>query len=135
MRGNKPNDTVYRAYERRRREKRREYQPVPPGPNDLTVEKILERMNRIYVGDRITFDSMKACDTSAQCDRNSSTIVYTGTVVEHCGGYLMVKLHKLIETVTYFDIIAVNNKKWPWYIRKDSQPEIQVLGDNSLWRS
>ena len=119
MRGNKPNDTVYRAYERRRREKRKEYQPVPPGPNDLTVEKILERMNRIFVGDKITFDSMK-------CDRATSQSCATtrGTVVEHCGGYVMVKLHNVIESVSYFDIRTINGKTWPYYINKDSKPEV-----------
>lgn len=111
------------------------YETYDPGPNDLTVQKILERMNAIYVGDRVKFNSMKECYTASQVGRHSATIPAIGEVVEHCGGYLMVKLHKLVETVTYFDIIAVNNKKWPWYIRKDSQPEIQVLGDNSLWRS
>lgn len=125
-------DSIYRAYERKKREKRLEYQPVPPGPNDLTEQKIAERMNRIFVGDRITFDSIKACQTATQLDRHSSTIVTTGTVVEHCGGYLMVKLNRLLESVNYVDIIAVNGKKWPWYIKRDSQPEKSSEG--TAWR-
>ena len=125
-------DTVYRAYERTKREMRREFRPVDPGPNDLTPQKIAERMNRIYVGDRITFDSMKACVTASQCDRHSSYIKATGTVVEHCGGYVMVKLNRLLESVNYFDIETVNGKRWPYYIKKDVPPEVQVMG--SRWR-
>ena len=127
-------DAVYHALQKRRREKKKEYMPIPPGPNDLTVEKIMDRMSRIYVGDMIKFDSMKACYTVNQVDRGSTTIIAVGTVAEHCGGYLMVRLeHGLLESVNYFDIISVNGKSWPWHIKRDCQPEVIVVGD-STWR-
>lgn len=116
-------DTVYRAYERTKREMRREFRPVDPGPNDLTAQKIAERMNRIYVGDRITFDSMKCGNATSQSSAKAA-----GRVIEHCGGYVMVKLDRVIESVTYFDIESVNGKKWPWYINKDSKPEMVTYG-------
>lgn len=125
-------DSVYRAYERRKREKRKEFIPLPPGPNDLTAQKIADRMSKIYVGDRIVFDSMKACITSNQCDRHSSYVKATGTVVEHCGGYVMVKLNRLLESVNYFDIEAVNGKRWPWYLKKDIYPTVEVMG--TTWK-
>ena len=112
-------DSVYRAYERRKREKRKEFIPLPPGPNDLTAQKIADRMSKIYVGDRIVFDSMKACITSNQCDRHSS-------------GYVMVKLNRLLESVNYFDIEAVNGKRWPWYLKKDIYPAVEVMG--TTWK-
>lgn len=114
-------DTVYREVQRRKWERFRknEFAVMLPGPNDLTEQKILERMNRIFVGDKITFDSMK-------CDRATSQSCATtrGTVVEHCGGYVMVKLHNVIESVSYFDIRTLNGKTWPYYINKDSKPEV-----------
>ena len=108
------------------------YEPLDPGPHDLTEQKIADRMSKIYVGDRIVFDSMKACITSNQCDRHSSYVKATGTVVEHCGGYVMVKLNHLLESVNYFDIEAVNGKRWPWYLKKDIYPAVEVMG--TTWK-
>ena len=89
---------------------------VPPRPQDLTVEKILDRMKTIYRGDKITFDSYKECYAANQVDRHGSTIKATGTVVENCGGYLIVKLKRgLLETVNYFGIESVNGHRFPGY--------------------
>lgn len=92
---------------------------VPPRPQDLTPEKILDRMKNIKIGDEITFDSFKECFRAAQLDRHSATIKVTARVVEHCGGYLMVKLKRgILESVNYFDIEAVNGKRFIGYIKK-----------------
>ena len=96
---------------------------VPPGPRDLTEEKILKRMSKIRIGDTIKFDSMKECYTGDQVDRHSATIKATGTVVEHCGGYVMVKLRRgVLESVNYFDIESVNGHGFPGYIIKGQTP-------------
>ena len=105
---------------------------MKPGPKDLTEERLLKRMARIFVGDRIRFDSYKACYTADQVDRHGSTIKAEGTVVEHCGGYVMVKLNRLLESVNYFDIEAVNGKRWPWYLKKDIYPAVEVMG--TTWK-
>jgi hypothetical protein len=93
--------------------------PIPPGPHDLTEEKILKRMANIYIGDVIQFDSQKECYTNDQVDRHSSTIKARGVVAEHCGGYLMVRLRRgLLESVNYFDIEKVNGHGFPGYISR-----------------
>lgn len=93
--------------------------PVPPGPSDLTVDLMLKRMEQIKIGDVIRFDSMKECFTADQIDRHGSTIKADGTVVEHCGGYVMVRLRNgLIESVNYFDVEAVNHHGFPGYIKR-----------------
>lgn len=95
------------------------YEILDPGPNDLTVEKILERMNHIFVGDKIKFYSMKECFVAAQVGRHSATIPAIGTVVEHCGGYLMLKLRNgLLESCNYYDILAVNGKGWQYTMKR-----------------
>lgn len=97
--------------------------PVYPGPQDLTEEKILKRMSSIHVGDVIRFDSMKECFTAEQVDRHSSTIKADGVVVEHCGGYVMVRLRNgIIESVNYFDIEKVNGHGFPGYILRAQTP-------------
>ena len=127
-------DAVYHAF-KRGQYKRESFVPLPPGPNDLTAEIIADRMKNIYVGDKITFDSMKECFTALQVDRHNSTIKATGTVVENCGGYLMVKLkHGLLESVNYFAIESVNKKRWPWYINPNSNIDSILTEDTELWR-
>lgn len=128
-------DAVYHALQKSKREKKREYLPLPPGPNDLTAEIIGERMSRIYVGDRITFDSVKECFISTQVDRGGSTIKASGTVVEHCGGYVMVKLrYGILESVNYFGIESVNGKRWPWYVDPKTTIDSVYLHERQLWR-
>ena len=93
--------------------------PVPPRPEDLTVEKIRDRMKDIKIGDEITFDSIKECFKAVEVDRYASTIKATASVVEHCGGYVMVRLRRgVLESVNYFDIQAVNGKRFIGYIKK-----------------
>lgn len=93
-----------------------DYRAVPPRPQDLTADKIVERMAFIKPGDYVTFDSMKECFTSNQVDRFVATIKATGEVVENCGGYLMVKLRRgVMESVNYFGIESVNGVKFRWY--------------------
>ena len=95
------------------------YELNPPGPNDLTEQKILERMNHIFVGDKVKFYSMKECFVAAQVGRHSATIPAIGTVVEHCGGYLMLKLRNgLLESCNYYDILAVNGKGWQYTMKR-----------------
>lgn len=111
--------------------------PIKPGPKDLTEERILKRMARIFVGDRIRFDSYKACYTADQVDRHGSTIKAEGTVIEHCGGYVMVRLRNgLIESVNYFDIEQVNGHGFPGYITRAqsaaSLSSLRFMGDK-LW--
>ena len=90
-----------------------------PGPHDLTAKKIRDRMKRIKLGDVIRFDSIKECYGSEQMDRHSATIKANGVVVEHCGGYVMVRLHNgVLESVNYFDIEAVNGHSFPGYIKR-----------------
>jgi hypothetical protein len=97
--------------------------PVPPGPRDLTVEKIEKRMKRVHIGDVIRFDSMKECFTADQVDRHSTTIKANGVVVEHCGGHVMVRLRNgLLESVNYFDIESVNGHGFPGYISRRQTP-------------
>lgn len=102
----------------------REYSGLlDPGPRDLTAEKILKRMRNIHIGDLIRFDSMKECYTGEQVDRHSATIKATGVVVEHCGGYVMVKLRNgVLESVNYFDIESVNGHGFPGYIQRAQTP-------------
>lgn len=103
-------------YHTRRRD---EYEPLLPGPNDLTVQKIVERMNRIYVGDIVKFNSYKACYTASQVGRHAATIPATGTVAEHCGGYLMIRLRNgVVESCNYYDILSVNGKHWPYGMKR-----------------
>lgn len=118
-------------------ERKRFLGPVNPRPLDLTEDKIMKRMSRIYVGDVIRFDSQKECFTADQVDRHSSTIKAEGTVVEHCGGYVMVKLRRgLIESVNYFDIESVNGHSFPGYIKRiqsdESLRSMQYMR-RSLW--
>lgn len=128
-------DAVYHALQQRKRDRREEYRVLDPGPNDLTAEKIAERMSRIFVGDKITFDSIKECFTASQVDRHGSTIKASGRVVEHCGGYVMVQLkHGLLESVNYFGIESVNNKKWPWYIDPGTTIDSILTEEVELWR-
>lgn len=101
----------------------------------MTVEKITNRMKSIHVGDLITFDSMKECFTADQVDRHCSTIKATAEVVEHCGGYIMVRLaHGLLESVSYFGIESVNGKKWPFYINPKNNIESVLVHEGQLWR-
>jgi len=98
-------------------EKKKYKGPIPPGPHDLTEEKILGRMANIHIGDVIQFDSQKECYTADQVDRHSSTIKARGVVEEHHGGYLMVRLRRgLLESVNYFGIQSVNGHSFPGYI-------------------
>ena len=93
--------------------------PVPPGPHDLTEEKIAKRMSGIRIGDTIRFDSIKECFTTDQLDRHSMTIKADGKVTEVCGGYVMVRLRRgVIESVNYFDIEAVNGHGFSGYIKR-----------------
>ena len=125
---------MFHAYQRGKY-RRENYIPLDPGPNDLTAAIIADRMSRIHVGDKITFDSMKECFTALQVDRHNSTIKASGTVVEHCGGYVMVKLkHGLLESVNYFSIESVNRKRWPWYIDPKSNIESVLTEDTELWQ-
>lgn len=111
--------------------------PMLPGPRDLTEEKILKRMSRIHIGDVIRFDSMKECFTADQVDRHSATIKADGVVVEHCGGYVMVKLRNgVLESVNYFDIEKVNGRGFPGYIlRGQSRASLGSMNfrENQLW--
>jgi len=126
---------VYQELQKQKRERKRQYTPIPPGPNDLTEQKIAERMSRIFIGDRIKFDSEKECYSSNQVDRGGSTIKAIGTVAEHCGGYLMVRLeYGLLESVNYFDIESVNGKAWPWYLRKDGHLTAIEDWERRKWR-
>ncbi len=110
-----------------------DYRPVPPRPQDLTEQKIADRMARIFVGDMIKFDSYKETYTAAQVDRHGTTIKTVAPVVEHCGGYVMVRLRNgVLESVNYFDIESVNGHSFPGYIRKESQPEVEILR-SQLW--
>ena len=103
------------------------YETYEPGPHDLTVEKILERMSRIYVGDRVKFNSMKECYTASQVGRHSATIPAIGEVVEHCGGYLMLRLRNgLLESCNYYDILSVNGKTWPYSIKRADSLSVEV---------
>ena len=108
--------------------------PVYPRPQDLTEEKILKRMSRIHIGDVIRFDSQKECFSADQVDRHCATIKADGRVVEHCGGYVMVKLRRgLLESVNYFDIEKVNGHGFPGYISRAqsaaSLASLQYMGD------
>ncbi len=95
----------------------RTFKYVKPGPKDLTAEKIEKMMQAVKVGDEITFDSMKECYLSNQVDRHNSTIKATATVVEHCGGYVMVRLRRgVLESVNYYGIQKVNGISFPGYI-------------------
>lgn len=101
------------------RRHKRSFGPVKPGPQDLTEEIILKRMSRIQVGDTIRFDSYKECFVAEQVDRHGMTIKAEGKVVEHCGGYVMVRLRRgLVESVNYFDVEAVNGRGFPGYITR-----------------
>ncbi len=101
---------------------------VPPRPCDLTVDKILDRMKNIHIGDKIKFDSMKECYTTSQLDRHSATIKTIAPVVEHCGGYVMVRLRNgLLESVNYFDIESVNGHGFPGYIYRYSGVQQQEV--------
>ena len=94
-----------------------DYRAVPPRPQDLTADKIVERMAFIKPGDYVTFDSMKECYSADQLARNN-TISANGEVVENCGGYLMVKLRRgLLESVNYYNIFAVNGLRFIGYTR------------------
>ena len=111
--------------------------PIPPGPRDLTEAKILKRMENVHIGDEIYFDSMKECYIGEQVDRHSSTIKAVGTVVEHCGGYVMVRLRNgVLESVNYFDIEKVNGHGFPGYIKR-AQTQTSVNSMNfqrhQLW--
>lgn len=92
---------------------------VMPGPNDLTPELIAERMSDIKLRDTIEFNSIAACHDYSQMLRHGAKIVARGTVVEHFGGSVLVKLRKVTEAVSYFDIRRVNGKPWRWYVGDD----------------
>ena len=80
---------------------------------------MVKRMSRIHIGDVIRFDSMKECFTADQVDRHSMTIKADGTVVEHCGAYLIVRLRRgVLETVNYRDIEAVNGHGFSGYVQR-----------------
>jgi hypothetical protein len=109
-------DPVVAGYDQMKRESREQFRVLDAGPNDLTAHKIVDRMAHIMIGDEILFDSMKEAFDSTQVDRHSSTIKAVGTVVEHHGGWLLVRLARgLTEPVNYFGIEAVNGKRWNWY--------------------
>ena len=116
-----------------KKRKAEEFVPVPPRPQDLTEQKIADRMARIFVGDLIKFDSYKEAYTPSQVDRHGTTIKAVAPVVEHCGGYVMVRLRNgLLESVNYFDIQSVNGHSFPGYLRKDVQQEVEV-NRRDLW--
>ena len=95
------------------------YEPLEPGPHDLTEQKIADRMSKIFVGDRVKFNSMKECYAASQVGRHGATIPAMGEVVEHCGGYLMLRLRNgLLESCNYYDILAINGKTWPYTIKR-----------------
>ena len=80
---------------------------------------MVKRMSWIHIGDVIRFDSMKECFTADQVDRHSMTIKADGTVVEHCGAYLIVRLRRgVLETVNYRDIEAVNGHGFAGYVQR-----------------
>ena len=110
--------------------------PVEPGPRDLTADKIAERMKRIRIGDMIGFNSYKEAYTTADVDRPiGSTIPAKAPVVEHHGGYVVVELRNGIrETVSYFAIESVNNKRWIGFCRPETPPvTYQMTEEKFLW--
>ena len=116
-----------------KRKKAEDYAPVPPRTQDLTEQKIADRMAKIFPGDMIKFDSYKEAYTASQVDRHGTTIKAVAPVVEHHGGYVMVRLRNgLLESVNYFDIQSVNGHSFPGYLHKDVQQEVEV-NRRELW--
>ena len=64
--------------------KRRRIKWADPGPFDLTLKKVRERMEKIRIGDRINFYSIGECFTLSQLDRHNTSDPVTQAL--HCSG-------------------------------------------------
>lgn len=63
----------------------------------------------ILPGDRIQYDSMKACDSANNVDRYTP-IKYEATVVSVYETFVIVKLKKVYECVNRWDISKINDR-------------------------
>ena len=63
----------------------------------------------IRPGDRIVYDSMKACDNVGQVDR-SNPLPYEATVIKTYESFVIVKLKKITECVNRWDISKINDR-------------------------
>lgn len=82
----------------------------------IKLEKVAQAMRKIRPGDRIQYDSYKACENAAQLNRNNTSIVATGTVQEVTENYVLVKLKRITEYVSWPAIRTVNGISWHYYL-------------------
>lgn len=82
----------------------------------INLEKVAQEMKKIRPGDKVQFDSYKACYNAAQLNRNNTSIVATGTVLEATENYVLVKLRRITEYVSWPAIRTVNGIGWHYYL-------------------
>jgi hypothetical protein len=100
--------------------KRRRIKWADPGPFDLTLKKVRERMEKIRVGDVIRFYSIAECFTLSQLDRHNTKIPAVGRVVAIPSHrrFIVVELPKGVrESVSCFDIEKVNGVPNPLFVK------------------
>lgn len=83
---------------------------------NLTIDHVKKMMNTIRPGDKISFDSIAACDSPGQICRNpSATIPAVGTVVKVYPRYALVRLKVPVECVPWHSIHKLNGRPWPLF--------------------
>lgn len=83
---------------------------------NLTIDYVKKMMNTIHSGDRISFDSVAACDYPSQlCRKPGATIPAVGTVVKVYPRYALVRLKAPLECVPWHSIRKLNGKPWPLF--------------------
>ena len=82
----------------------------------INLAKVAREMMKIHAGDRIQYDSYKACENAAQLNRHNTSIVATGTVLEVTENYVLVKLKHITEYVSWPAIRTVNGIGWHYYL-------------------
>ena len=100
--------------------KRRRIKWADPGPFDLTLKKVRERMEKIKVGDVIEFYSIAECFMLIQVDRHNTKIPAKGTVVSIPSHrrFVTVELRRGVrESVSCFDIEKVNGVPNPLFVK------------------
>ena len=82
----------------------------------MTLDYVYKMMGSIKPGDKLSFNSYGACNSTVQlCRSGNSSIPAIGTVLKVYPRYVLVKLKGARECVMWDSIAKVNGITWPLY--------------------
>ena len=95
---------------------------VQPKEEPLKLSEVFSMMKTIKPGDKVEFDSVGACNTATQANRNTAaTIPATATVEKVYPRYVRTRLKGgAAECVSWDSIRHLNGKPWPLYAQECS---------------